>query len=100
MWDALREQGIEVPDIDEMDSDAQRQMEENERRITTTVDIRPVLERKGDALRAHASQIEESWFSKIPPDVVARVFGQETFIRASDSTGASVPENDLFAGLR
>jgi LmbE family N-acetylglucosaminyl deacetylase len=100
VWDALREQGMEVPDFDDMDSDAQRQMEEAEQRITTTVDIRPVLERKGDALRAHASQIEDSWFSKIPPDVVVRVFGQETFIRASDSTGASVPENDLFAGLR
>jgi LmbE family N-acetylglucosaminyl deacetylase len=75
-------------------------MDEAERRITTTVDIRPVLDRKGDALRAHASQIEESWFSKIPPDLVARVFGYETFIRASDSTGVPVPENDLFAGLR
>jgi len=100
VWEALREQGIEVPDFNEMDPVTQRQMEESERRITTTVDIRPVLERKGDALRAHASQIEDSWFSKIPPDVVARVFGQETFIRASDSTGAPVPEHDLFAGLR
>jgi LmbE family N-acetylglucosaminyl deacetylase len=98
--EALRQQGIEVPDFDEMDAETRRQMEENERRITTTVDIRPVLEVKGDALRSHASQIEESWFSKIPPDIVARVFGQETFIRASDSTGAPVPENDLFAGLR
>ena len=98
--EALREQGIEVPDFDEMDPETQRQMEESERRITTTVDIRPVLELKGEALRAHRSQIEESWFSKIPPDVVARVFGYETFIRASDTTGTPVPENDLFAGLR
>jgi LmbE family N-acetylglucosaminyl deacetylase len=98
--EALREQGIEGPDFDEIDPETQRQMEESERRITTTVDIRPVLELKGEALRAHRSQIEESWFSKIPPDVVARVFGYETFIRASDRTGTPVPENDLFAGLR
>jgi LmbE family N-acetylglucosaminyl deacetylase len=100
VWEALRDQGADVPDFSDMDPETQRQMEESERRITTTVDIRDVLERKGNALRAHASQIEDSWFSKIPPDIVARVFGFETFIRASDSTGAPVPENDLFAGLR
>ena len=100
VWEALRAEGVDVPDFSDMDPEMQRMMDEAERRITTTVDIRPVLDRKGDALRAHASQIEESWFSKIPPDVVARVFGYETFIRASDSTGAPVPENDLFAGLR
>ncbi len=100
VWEALRAEGVDVPDFSDMDPEMQRMMDEAERRITTTVDIRPVLDRKGDALRAHASQIEESWFSKIPPDVVARVFGYETFIRASDSTGVPVPENDLFAGLR
>jgi len=100
VWQALRDQGVDVPDFSDMDPDMQRMMEEAERRITTTVDIRPVLERKGEALRAHASQIEDSWFSKIPPEVAARAFGHETFIRASDSTGTPVPEDDLFAGLR
>jgi hypothetical protein len=27
-------------------------------------------------------------------------FGRESFIRASDTTGAPLPEHDLFAGLR
>ena len=49
---------------------------------------------------SHASQIRESWFSKIPPDVGTEVFGRESFIRAADRTGAPVPEDDLFAGLR
>jgi LmbE family N-acetylglucosaminyl deacetylase len=100
VWEALRARGEEVPDFSSIDPEMQRMMEESERRITTTVDIRDVLDRKGDALRAHASQIQDSWFSKIPPEIVARVFGQETFIRASDATGSPVPENDLFAGLR
>jgi LmbE family N-acetylglucosaminyl deacetylase len=100
VWQALRDQGVDVPDFSDMDPDMLRMMEEAERRITTTVDIRPVLERKGEALRAHASQIEDSWFSKIPPEVAARAFGYETFIRASDSTGTPVPEDDLFTGLR
>lgn len=100
LWDALREQGVEVPDVREIPPEMLRQMEERERRITTNVDIRPVLERKRAALLAHASQIRDSWFSKIPPELGERVFGRESFIRASDTTGAPVPEDDLFAGLR
>jgi LmbE family N-acetylglucosaminyl deacetylase len=100
LWDALRAAGVEVPDPPDPDEQARRQMEETERRITTNVDIRPVLERKRAALLSHASQIRESWFSKIPPDIGAEVFGRESFIRAADRTGAPVPEDDLFAGLR
>jgi LmbE family N-acetylglucosaminyl deacetylase len=100
LWEALREQGVEVPDVSSIDADMLRQMEEAEARITTTVDIHPVLERKRAALLAHASQIRDSWFNKIPPDLAARVFGRESFIRASDTTRAPVPETDLFAGLR
>jgi LmbE family N-acetylglucosaminyl deacetylase len=100
LWDALRERGVDVPDMRDIDEDMLRQMEETERRITTTVDIRDVLDRKRAALLSHASQIRESWFSKIPPDLAVRVFGQESFIRASDTTGAPVPEDDLFAGIR
>jgi LmbE family N-acetylglucosaminyl deacetylase len=99
VWEALREQGEEVPDFS-MTPEVERQMNEAEQRITTTIDIGPVLERKRDALLAHNSQISESWFSKIPPEIAEEVFGQESFIRASDTTGAPVPEDDLFAGLR
>jgi LmbE family N-acetylglucosaminyl deacetylase len=100
LWDALREAGVDVPDAPSLSEDDLRQIEESERRITTNVDIRPVLERKRGALMSHASQIRESWFSKIPPDVGAEVFGRESFIRAQDRTGAPVPEDDMFAGLR
>jgi LmbE family N-acetylglucosaminyl deacetylase len=101
LWAALREAGADVPDRDSsITPEMLRQMEESERRITTTIDIRPVLDRKRAALLAHASQISDSWFSKIPPELAERVFGEETFIRAMDSTGAPVPETDLFAGPR
>ena len=100
LWEELRAQGVDVPDVGPIDEQMQRQIEESERRITTDVDITPYLERKRAALLAHASQIRESWFSKIPPDLAAEVFGHETFIRATDRTGAPVPEDDLFAGLR
>ncbi len=100
IWEALRELGTEVPDFESMDPEAQRQAAASEQRITTSVDIRPVLGRKRDALFAHGSQIDESWFSKIPPDIAEATFGWEHFIRASDTTGAALPEDDLLAGLR
>jgi LmbE family N-acetylglucosaminyl deacetylase len=100
LWEALKEQGVELPDEDPPSAEELRKMTEAEALISTTIDIRPVLERKRAALFAHGSQISDSWFSKIPPDVAERVFGQESFVRVRDTTGAPVPEDDLFAGLR
>jgi LmbE family N-acetylglucosaminyl deacetylase len=89
-----------VGEWDEVTPEMIKQMDEEERRITTTVDIRDLLEVKRNALLAHASQIADSWFSKIPEDVAAEAFGHESFVRVTDTTGAPVPETDLFAGLR
>ncbi len=102
--DAIRAAGGDFPDW-EITEDEARQMREQEARITTTVDIRPVLDRKRAALLTHASQIADSWFTKIPPEVGEEVFGRETFIRVFSKPPASVPqtsapETDLFAGLR
>jgi len=97
---ALREAGEDVGEWDEPTPEVVRQMEEEERRITTTIDIHDLLGVKRDALMAHASQIEDSWFSKIPPEIAAQAFGRESFVRVIDSTHAPVPESDLFSGLR
>jgi LmbE family N-acetylglucosaminyl deacetylase len=100
IWEALRAAGAEVPDWEE-DEERTRRALESEERITTTIDIRPVLERKREALFAHGTQINgDSWFGKIPPEVVEGAFGYEYFIRVADTTGAPLPEDDLFAGLR
>jgi LmbE family N-acetylglucosaminyl deacetylase len=100
VMEALRDAGEDVGDWEEASPEMIDQMEAEEARITTTIDIADVLALKRDALMAHASQIEDSWFSKIPPDVAADAFGQENFIRFSDRSGAPLPETDLFAGLR
>jgi LmbE family N-acetylglucosaminyl deacetylase len=100
IWEALRAAGLEVPDW-EPDEERTRRALESEERITTTIDIRPVLERKREALFAHGTQVNgDSWFGKIPPEIVEEAFGYEYFIRATDTTGAPLPEDDLFAGLR
>jgi LmbE family N-acetylglucosaminyl deacetylase len=101
VFEALREQGVETPDGGrEFTEEDRRKMLESEAKITTVVDIHSVLPRKRDALQAHASQIEDSWFSKIPPEIAADAFGRENFIRVRDTTGVPLPEDDLFAGLR
>jgi LmbE family N-acetylglucosaminyl deacetylase len=100
VWEALRDLGADVPDPREFTPEQLRQAAEAEARITTTVDIRPVLTRKRAALLAHSSQIEDSWFSKLPPEIAESAFGSESFVRVTDATGAPVPETDLFAGLR
>jgi LmbE family N-acetylglucosaminyl deacetylase len=102
-WRKVREAMIAAgEDMDEWEETPEDRvkMELEEQRITTIVDISDVLALKREALLSHASQIADSWFSKIPADIAAEVFGQENFIRVTDRTGAPVPEDDLFAGLR
>jgi LmbE family N-acetylglucosaminyl deacetylase len=103
-WDgfrkALEDAGVEMPPAPEPDVAWIERMDELEARITTTVDTLPFVVRKRHALTTHASQIEESFFSKLPDEAFGQMFGRESFIRAYDLTGADVPEDDLFAGLR
>ena len=102
-WQKMRERlealGMEFP-VPQISEERLKAMAELEARITTTVDVRPHIDRKRAALAAHASQLDESWWSKIPDDVWSDMFGAESFIRARDTTGAEVPEDDLFAGVR
>jgi LmbE family N-acetylglucosaminyl deacetylase len=68
--------------------------------ITTWVDTREFGGQKFDALAAHASQGENIFFLKMGKERFTELMGVETFVRVRDTTGAAVPENDLFAGLR
>lgn len=95
----LKEAGIEPPFPDPTPEWIER-MRQTEERITTSVDVNRFIEQKRAAVVAHASQMDESFFSKMPPEAFALGFGEEHFIRAHDTTGTPVPEDDLFAGLR
>jgi LmbE family N-acetylglucosaminyl deacetylase len=68
--------------------------------ITTWVDTRAYGGQKFDALAAHASQGDNIFFLRLGRDRFTDLMGVETFVRVGDTTGAPVPENDLFAGLR
>lgn len=102
-WDKLavlmKERGIENP-FPDPDPKWIERLAASEAKITTAVDVKAYAETKRAAVRAHASQMDGSFFTKLPPDLFDMAFGEETFIRAIDATGAPVPEVDLFAGLR
>ena len=68
--------------------------------ITTWVDTRAYGGQKFDALAAHASQSENIFFLRMGKDLFTEQMGVETFVRVQDTTGAAVPEDDLFAGLQ
>lgn len=97
--ESLRDLGVELP-MPEIDDEARAKMAAADARITTTVDASAFADQVRTALNAHASQIAESWFAHIPAEAFALAFGTQHFIRAYDTTGATTPETDLFAGLR
>ncbi len=68
--------------------------------VTTWVDCSGFADRKRNALAAHASQSDNLAFLRLEPERFRQLFGTETFVRLADTTGAGVPEVDLFAGLR
>lgn len=68
--------------------------------ITTWVDTTEFGGHKFDALAAHASQSENIFFLRMGKERFTELMGVETFVRVHDSTGAALPEDDLFAGLR
>jgi mycothiol S-conjugate amidase len=73
-----------------------------EERITTFVDTTGYGHVRGEALLAHATQIDPKspfWFG-LPPDEVAKLNDQEEYIRARSLVEAPMPESDLFAGVR
>ena len=56
--------------------------------LTTAVDVTPFLDRKRQAMAAHASQISESsWFLTMSPEAFARAFGCEWFVHRGEPAG-------------
>lgn len=82
-----------VRDIERRPDDAHR--------ITTRVECAAYFETRDAALRAHRTQIADDsmWFA-VPRDVERAVWPTEDFECARSTVAVTVPEDDLFAGLR
>jgi LmbE family N-acetylglucosaminyl deacetylase len=96
----MRELGADWEDPDPSTDGAEPAIGLPDDEITTWVDITEFGSQKYDALEAHASQSENIFFLRMGKERFAQMLGIETFIRVHDTTGAVLPEVDLFAGLR
>ena len=76
---------------------------EHDEKYTTTIDIDGYQEVRGEALRAHATQVDPNspfWFG-LPPEALRDINATETFLLAQSRVGPTdVTEDDLFAGVR
>ena len=71
-----------------------------DRFVTTTLDVREGISRKQAALRAHHSQIDESFpLLAMPEEVMSQYFPEEHFQLAISRVPTRRPETDLFAGV-
>lgn len=71
-------------------------------RITSEIDVGAYGDVRGEALLAHATQIDPEspfWFG-LPPEEMAKLNRQEDYILAKSLVETPKPESDLFAGLR
>ncbi|MEU3370557.1 PIG-L family deacetylase [Streptomyces sp. NPDC006711] len=96
----MREFNPDAPEPDPAEAAAMAEIGLPDEEITTWVDTSAYGTQKFDALAAHASQGENIFFLRMGVERFTEMMGVETFVRVQDSTGADVPENDMFAGLR
>jgi LmbE family N-acetylglucosaminyl deacetylase len=97
--EAMRESGAEMPEQDdEADNGFDFGVEDDV--ITTTIDCTPFVHTKFDALGAHKSQSDSTFFLGLGRERFASMFATEFFVRVFDRTSAALPEQDLFTGLR
>jgi LmbE family N-acetylglucosaminyl deacetylase len=93
--ETLRDAGVEGPDVAE-----DPEFGTPDELIAAVLDCSAFTDAKFDALAAHASQTENSFFLQMGRETFAKLFAFEAYVRAVDHTDAPIPESDLFAGLR
>jgi mycothiol S-conjugate amidase len=98
---AMLERGLESPYEEVMKRWAETDWKRREPNITTQVHCAEWFERRDAALIAHATQVDpDGWFFKVPLDVQREAWPTEDFELARSLVETSVPEDDLFAGVR
>jgi LmbE family N-acetylglucosaminyl deacetylase len=98
--EVMREVGVDWDEQDRSADGPGPDLGLPDEQITTWVDTTKFSGQKFDALAAHASQSENIFFLQMGRERFGEMMGTETFVRVHDTTGAPVPEDDLFAGLR
>jgi len=74
---------------------------EDDARLTTRVECAEYFPVRDAALLAHATQIDpDGWFFAVPNEVQAEAWPTEDYQLVTSHVETSIPEDDLFAGLR
>ena len=70
-------------------------------KLTTQVNVADWFERRDAALLAHATQVDpKGWFFRVPLDLQRDVWPTEDFELVRSLVDSTIPEDDLFAGVR
>ena len=98
--EALLEAGLESPYaewLEKWDPDRADVME----RVTTQIECGDYFETRDEALRAHATQIDPNsrWFA-VPLETQRKVWPTEEYELVRSLVDSTLPEDDLFAGVR
>ncbi len=99
LHEAMEERGLESPYGDWLKR--WDEIERVERTLTTFVPCGDFYETRDRALIAHATQIDPDggWF-RIPLDLQREIWPTEEYELAKSLVTTSIPESDLFAGIR
>jgi mycothiol S-conjugate amidase len=98
---ALLSKGLESPYEEWIERRAEWFGKRRRPELTTRVPVADWFERRDAALLAHATQVDpEGWFFKIPLDLQRDVWPTEDFELARSVVDSTIPEDDLFAGVR
>lgn len=96
---AVLDAGLESPFQEWLDEWVDRP--EDQGRVTTKVECAQFFPNRDDALRAHATQVDDDgWWFNVPMELQQRAWPTEDFQLARSELDVELPEDDLFAGLR
>ena len=97
--EALLAAGRESPFGEWIESREAREMPERE--VTTRIEASAYFEHRDAALRAHATQIDpDGFFFAMPRELEISKWPTEEYELAQSRVPTTLPEDDLFAGLR
>lgn len=99
--DAVLAAGGTSPFAQWIDRATELGLPDNYLRATTHVEVSEFFGHRDDALRAHATQIDPDahWFA-VPRDMERSIWPTEEFELADSRVESTLPESDLFAGIR